>query len=132
ELQVLRIAAEHGPDADLHPVTQDDAALERGARGYPPAATEPAVLPDDRERPDLDVRADLGARVDQRRRMNASPHLSRAMAPISPSPTTSPSTFATPCILHIMPRTWSSSSSNRSWSPGFTGRRHLTLFSDVK
>ena len=66
------------------------------------------------------------------RRMNVRAHLSRTTAPISASHTIWPSTFATPYILHIMPRTCSISSSNRSWSPGFTGRRHFTLLSDVK
>ena len=54
------------------------------------------------------------------------------MAAISPSATTSPSTVATPRILHTRPRICVISMSNRIWSPGLTGRRNFTLSSDMK
>jgi hypothetical protein len=51
---------------------------------------------------------------------------------MSASATVSPSTRATPRILHTLPRSWITSTSKRSWSPGFTGRRNFTLSSDMK
>jgi len=105
ELEILWIPTENGADADLHARAEDDVALERRARGDDAAVTDPAVLADDRERTDLHVGAKFDTLVDDRGRMDARVHLSRTMAPISASATTSPSTFATPCILHIIPRT---------------------------
>src|SRR5512143_1283271 len=113
------------------PRTERDVSLERHARGDLAAVADDTVLADDGEGADLDVVADLRAPVDEGGGVNGPAHFSRTTAPISASATTCPSTFATPAILHIMPRTWSSSSSKRIWSPGFTGRRHFTLFSDV-
>src|SRR5262249_9422278 len=113
-LEVLRIAAHHRADADLHIVAQRDVPLERRARGDRAVATHDAVLADDRERTDLRPVADARVGMNDRRWMNRHAHLSRTTAPISASQTSCPSTFATPDILHIMPRTCSSSSSKRS------------------
>src|SRR6185437_13894404 len=131
-LEVLGIAAEHGADAGLHVRAKRHIALERRACAKHAAVADNAAVADDRECPDLHARAQLGARMNERRGMDGCRHLSRTIAPISASATTSPSTFAMPDILHIIPRICRSSSSNRSWSPGFTGRRHFTLLSEVK
>ena len=68
---------------------------------------------DDGEGSHVDVRRDLGVGMDHGRGVNARGHRSRTMAPISASATTSPSTRATPDILHIIPRTCWISMSNR-------------------
>ena len=55
-LEILRVAAEHGSDADLHVGAESDVALERRARRRSriPSPID-AVLADDRERADLDA-----------------------------------------------------------------------------
>ncbi len=57
---------------------------------------------------------------------------SAIMAIISASAASSPSTRALPAILQVFRRSFSSSTSRMSWSPGTTGRRKRTLSIAVK
>src|SRR5207253_1764079 len=89
-------------------------AFENRVRRDGAVVGDDASVADDRERSDLDVRAQLRIPRDDRRRMNVGAHRSRTIAPISASHTISPSTFATPFIRAIVPRTCIRSSSKRT------------------
>src|ERR1700722_10971536 len=136
ELEVLRVATQNRSDADGDRPAQRDVALQRGARREYAAVADHALFAHDRVRTNPHSFTDLRVRADQRGRMDhgrhGGGHRSRTMAAMSASATTSPSTLATPRILHTRPRICVISTSKRSWSPGRTGRRNFTLSSDMK
>src|SRR5205085_7727250 len=81
---------------------------------------------DDRARSDLDAGAELGAVVDERRRVNGGGHAglrSTTVASSSASATSWSSTNASPFIFDVDPLSLSSVSLNLSWPPRVTGRR---------
>ena len=128
-LQVLRVVAEHAAVPDPHAGADLDVALEHRVRGDLAALADRHPRSDDRVWPDRDVAPDVRGGIDQGGPVD---HRSTTVAIMSASATTCPSTYPTPFILHVLPRNCSISSSNRIWSPGTTGRRNLTLSSDMK
>src|SRR5205085_2278741 len=96
------------------------------------AIADLALRADERPWTDAHVLAERCRRRDDGRGVDLPVHASRTIAAISASATISPSTFAIPFMRQMRPRTCITSSSNRSWSPGFTGLRHFTLSSDMK
>ena len=119
------------PTPTRHARRQADVPLENRTWVEDAVIADLAAVSDDHARADLHIAAQRCVVRDDRGGMNAF-HLSRSIADMSASATTLPSTFATPCILHIGPRICTTSSSKRSWSPGRTGFLHFTLSSDVK
>src|SRR5438045_6494592 len=128
-LEILRVVADHGAVADLDAFPDAGVALEHRVRRDGASVADRHLGADDAVRPDRDVGAELGGRIDQRSPMD---HLSTTIAIISASATTCPSTNPAPFIRHVLPRNCTISSSKRIWSPGTTGRRYLTLSSDMK
>ena len=109
-LEVLWIVADDRAVADLHAVTHARIALEDGMRRDAAALADRHARADHAIRPDRDVGAELGRRVDQRGPVN---HRSTTIAIISASATTWPSTNPAPFMRHVLPRNCSISSSNR-------------------
>ena len=127
--QVLGIVPDDRAVPDLHAVAHPRVALEDGVRRDPAALAYGDPWADHAIRPDRNVGAELGGRIDERGPVD---HLSTTIAIISASATTCPSTNPAPFILHVLPRNCTMSSSKRIWSPGTTGRRNFTLSSDMK
>src|SRR6185437_11867286 len=70
ELEILRIAAENGPDSDLDVPAECHVAFEAGARRYHAAVADHTLLANDRERSDLDAVSELRRWRNYRARMN--------------------------------------------------------------
>jgi hypothetical protein len=110
ELEILRVASQHGADANRHVDAEPNVFLEYGPCLQRAAIAECAALADDRVGADRDVVAELRSRRHDRGGMNPGHHAchvthrSRTMAAISASATSSPSTLATPFIRQIRPR----------------------------
>src|SRR5688500_10415494 len=138
ELQVLGVSAKHRADpyddvrAEPNVLFQHGTGLDRAPIADHAAVADDGVRADGHVVPELRPRRHDRGRMDSGHHSGRLAHRSRTMAAITASATTSPSTFATPFILQIRPRICTTSSSNRSWSPGLTGRRHFTLSSDMK
>src|SRR5579883_1239058 len=90
------------------------------------------VFADDTKRADDAIRADIGARMNDRGGMNGCHVGSTSMKVTSASLTSSPSTLQTPLALPILPRNLVNSTSITSVSPGRTGLRHFTLSAAMK
>ena len=118
--------------ADPDVGAQPDVLLQPGAGPDAAAVSHRHPRADHGPGTDLDPDAQLGAGVDDRGGMDRPGHRSTTRAIISASATTLPSTKATPFIRQVRPRFCSISSSQRSWSPGSTGRRNFTLSRDMK
>src|SRR5687767_2493053 len=112
-LEVLRSTADDAANAHLHAAAERDVALQSRARSDHTIVADDAILTYHRESADLHPFSELGVGRDNRTRMDARRcHLSRTIAAMSASATTSPSTLPTPRILQTLPRSWTISSSN--------------------
>src|SRR5687767_4242463 len=105
--EVLWGTPDDAANAHLYAAAEGHIALEGRTRSDHAIVADDAIFTNHRESADLDAFSKLSVGRDDRARMDARRrHLSRTIAAMSASATTSPSTLPTPRILHTLPRSW--------------------------
>src|SRR5712692_10090998 len=131
-LEILRLTAHHRPDPDIAATPHDRIALDHRVRRHPGVVGQCHPGSHHCVRSHRHVAPEGGAPVDHGRGVDEIVHWSTTRAIISASAATCPSTSPTPRIFTVFPCTCTVSTSNRSWSPGTTGRRNFTPSMDMK
>ena len=119
-LEVRGILAHRGKLVDLVVLADHGRPLEHDMRTDHGTLADFHIGPDDRPRADLDIRSQLGRRIDDGARVDQT-HSLRSAQMISAEQTSLPSTLARHSNFQMLRLTLRKRASSTSWSPGSTG-----------